>query len=85
MKYAYPGFAYDARILVHDCTEDDPYNKETLIAHYNFHNEMVQDYFRNRPQDLLVLNVAETDAYEKLCAFLGKPSNGKTFPWKNKT
>jgi hypothetical protein len=85
INYAYPGFAYDARVLVHDCETEDPYDKDVLIAHYNFHNQMVLDYFRSRPQDLLVLNVAEKGAYRKLCAFLGLPSNADEFPWENKT
>jgi hypothetical protein len=85
VTYRYKGFAYDARVLVHDCTEDDPYNKQILIDHYNFHNQMVRDYFRNRPQDFLVLNVAEKGAYPKLCNFLGRPCAREEFPWENKT
>lgn len=85
VDYAYKGFAYDARVLVHDCTEEDPYNKEVLIDHYNFHNQMVRDYFRNRPEDLLVLNVAEPGAYRRLCEFLEKPCTREDFPWENKT
>lgn len=85
VKYGYKGFAYDARVLVHDCTENDPYNKNILMDHYNFHNQMVRDYFRNRPQDLLVLNVAEEGAYRKLCNFLDRPCIREDFPWENKT
>lgn len=82
---AYKGFPYDVRVLVHDCTESDPYNKNALIAHYNLHNEMVRDYFRNRPDDLLILNVSEKGAYQKLCSFLGKPCVSEEMPWRNKT
>jgi hypothetical protein len=85
VTYRYKGFAYDARVLVHDCIEDDPYNKQILIDHYNFHNQMVRDYFRNRPQDLLILNVAEKGAYPKLCNFLGRLCAKEEFPWENKT
>ncbi|WP_190303294.1 MULTISPECIES: sulfotransferase [Methylomonas] len=85
VDYCYPGFAYDARALVHDVSEDDPYNKEILIRHYNFHNDVVMDYFRNRPDDLLVLNVAEKGAYKKLGDFLEVPCPADDFPWENKT
>jgi hypothetical protein len=82
---AYKGYPHDARALVHDCVEDNPYDRDTLIAHYNFHNAMVRDYFRHRPEDLLELNVGEAGAYRKLCDFLGKPCPSDQMPWENKT
>ncbi|MDA0714266.1 MAG: hypothetical protein O3B83_03280 [Bacteroidetes bacterium] len=64
---------------------DDPYHKETLLAFYRSHIEQVMTYFRYRPEDLLVINVAEEEAYEKLCAFIDRQPIYPTFPWKNKT
>lgn len=85
-EYCYKGFAYDTKVLVYDLPEDDPYHRETLLDHYRYHNKMVKDYFRNRPGDLLILDVSEPDAYQKLCEFLGKPySSSNIFPWENKT
>jgi len=83
--YVYPGFAYEANRLTYDTPPDDPYNKEWLIAHYEAHNKAVVEHFGHRPEDLLVLNVAEPGAYDALCAFLGKPATGQEFPWENKT
>jgi hypothetical protein len=83
--YCYKGFAYDTKVLVYDLPGDDPYHKETLIDHYNFHNKMVVDYFRNRPEDLLVLDVTKAGAHKKLCDFLGKPCDSLDLPWENKT
>ena len=83
--YVYPGFLYEANRLLHSTPADDPYNKDMLIAEYNAHNNAVLEYFRHRPGDLLVLNVAEPGAYDKLCDFLGKPRTGRAFPWENKT
>jgi len=65
--------------------DNDPYNKEILIGDYERHNETVIDYFRHRPVDLLVLNVAEEGAFQKLAGFLGKKSNRTEFPWRNRT
>jgi hypothetical protein len=56
-----------------------------IYAQYNAHNADVMEYFRHRPQDLLVLNVATPSAYDHLCEFLEKPHLGKEFPWENKT
>ena len=65
--------------------EDDPYNKELLIADYIYYNKTVQEYFSHRPNDLLVLNVAEKYAYQRLTGFLGVETDKAEFPWKNKT
>lgn len=83
--YHYQGFPYDTHTLIHNIPADDPYNRDILIAEYNAHNSAVQEYFRHRPADLLVLNVAEPDAYERLCRFLGRPCARKSFPWENRT
>lgn len=66
--------------------EDDPYNKKLLIQSYIDYNNRVIEYFKNRPDDLLILNVAEKSAYQKLCIFLNRtPAGAKKFPWENKT
>ena len=84
-RYVYPGFMYEANRLLYSTPEDDLYNRDALIAGYNAHNNAVLEYFRHRPEDLLILNVAESGAYDRLCRFLGKPCVGKEFPWENKT
>lgn len=81
----YPGWAYEANRMMSNTPESDPFNKELLIASYNAHNAAVSNYFGDRPNDLLVLNVSEPDAYNRLCDFLGKPRTEKSFPWENRT
>jgi|GEM_PF-4641571 hypothetical protein len=71
--------------LVFDTPDDQPYQKEGLIAHYENHNREVIEYFRHRPENLLVLNVAEKGSYKEFCDFLGVTSNRTEFPWNNKT
>lgn len=83
--YIYKGRPWHTNRLYSITPEDDPYNKELLIKDYIDYNRMVCDYFRHRPDDLLVLNIAEKEAYPKLCYFLGKPCKKKEFPWANKT
>mgnify|MGYP001071861441 CR=1 FL=1 len=46
---------------------------------------MVEDYFGHRPDDLLVLNLSQADAMQRLCDFLGKPYNGATMPRLNRS
>lgn len=61
------------------------YDKELYIEHYKMHNKIVIDYFKHRQNDLLVLNIAEKGAYQKLCVFLNIISDETEFPWENKT
>jgi len=82
-EYRYKGFLFDAHRLVYG--KVDMYDREYYMADYEQHNACVMNYFRNRPNDLLLLNVKEKDAYGKLCVFLGKPVVNKPLPWKNKT
>ena len=83
--YRYPGWAWDTHRAIHWTPSDDLYNREKMIEHYNFHNQTVLEYFRHRPNDLLVINLAEKGSYAKFCEFIGKQPVGKDFPWENKT
>lgn len=83
-SYVWPGFMYNV-VRVHGTQDDDPYNKEIMIAHYERYNQEVMGYFKDRPNDLLVINVAEKGAYRKFVDFLGVDSSCNDFPWENKT
>lgn len=83
-EYVWKGYAYNI-INVYGTTDDDPYNKETMIAHYERYNREVIEYFKDRSNDLLVINVAEKGAYQKFVEFLGVDSPYDDFPWENKT
>lgn len=84
-SYISPGAAYKFNRMLYDTPVDDLYNKAAMTASYEAHNRAVVEYFRHRPDDLLVLNVAEPEAFPKLCRFLGKPVEHRAFPWENKT
>lgn len=45
-------------------------HRERYIEVYENHNREVQDYFRQRPDDLLVVNWEKGDGWSELCAFL---------------
>lgn len=83
-KYVWPGFMYNV-IRTHGTSDLDPYNKEIMIAHYERHNLEVMSYFKDRGEDLLVLNVSEQGSYQKFSNFLGIDSTKSDFPWENKT
>ena len=47
------------------------------------HNREVLDYFRDRPGDLLTLDLAKDGRWEALCAFLGAAVPDEPFPHAN--
>lgn len=84
--YIYPGYLWRVRELVNGIVESDElYSKEFLIREYQDHNRRIQDYFRHRRSDLLVLNLADTNSMEMLCRFLGKPYTGQKMPKLNES
>lgn len=83
--YIEKGGPWRANRMFYDSPEEDPYNKDILIQQYVDHNKSVKEYFRHRPDDLLVLNVADKHAYKTLCDFLDVEPVRESFPWKNRT
>ena len=84
-QYCYAGYMYENIRAIYPTPDDDIYNKEMLIHHYEAHNQSVIEYFRHRPNDLLVLNISQEGAYQRFCEFLDKPCLRQSFPWENKT
>lgn len=58
-------------------------NEKLYISRLERHAREVQDYFKGREQDLLVMNVTEGDGWEKLCPFLGLEVPAGAFPRAN--
>ncbi len=83
--YIYPGYIYKLFTWTFNTPEEDPYNKNMLISNYEIYNAVVQDYFKFRPEVFLMINLSESNSYQKLCKFLGKPYHNETFPHENKT
>jgi len=83
--YIYKGRPWHTNRLVRNTPEDDLYNREILIKGYIRRNENIKKYFRHRHDDLLILNVADENAYAELCEFLGVEKKREKFPWLNRT
>jgi hypothetical protein len=82
--YIYKGYLWRVRELASGLTDDaDLWNKDKYIAEYERHNRRIIDYFRHRPNDLLVLNVAHQDSMQRLCNFLGLVYTGQIMPKEN--
>ncbi len=61
------------------------FDVEKFLAGYDRFTEQVIDYFKDRPDDLLVLNVTAGQGWDELCAFLNKPVPDLPFPKSNVT
>ena len=83
--YQYKGWIFEALQLVSGGSETDPYNKPRLIASYESHKEAVANYFRNRPQSFLTVNLSEPDSAERIVRFLGLPYTGQVMPHLNRS
>ena len=84
-NYIYKGFPFHSKMHLHNVSENDPYNKDSLIDYYVTHNKNVKDYFRHRSNDLLIINLKEKDSYVRFCKFLDIEQTKEHFPWENKT
>jgi len=79
--YRYKGFMYDFFVNVYG---KDFFSEEWKNVYSN-HIEDVKKYFKDRPDDLLCINVADDDSYLKMCVFLGKEPMREKFGWFKKT
>jgi hypothetical protein len=52
-------------------------------SHFVSHNQAVRDYFADRHDDLLVMDLAAGDGWPELCGFLGQPVPPYEFPHAN--
>lgn len=57
---------------------------DEVIDIYQKHNQEVKNYFKDKKNRLLIINVIDNEGWDKLCPFLNKPIPNKPFPHKNK-
>ncbi len=60
-------------------------NEDRYIKRYEDHSHTVREYFKDRPGDLLVLDLTKGDGWDRLCTFLKKEVPDEPFPHKNKS
>jgi hypothetical protein len=64
-------------------TDRENHIKRELMYKENKYNA-IKEYFKDRPNDLLVMNICEGEGWEKLCPFLGVSMPNKPFPFTNR-
>lgn len=57
------------------------FNEKRFSYVYDLHYRNVTEYFKDRPESLLIINICEGEGWEKLCPFLNLPIFDKSFPF----
>ena len=83
--YRYKGWMWENMQLKYGIDETTLYDYKIYTDHYERYNQIVREYFKYRPDDLLVLNLADSDAMKKLHEFLGFDFDGSKMPHLNKS
>src|SRR5262249_42052310 len=79
------GWLWRCHELIYGASEETVYDRELYIKQYETHCAGVVEYFRYRPEDLLILNLSEASAMDRLCEFVGRPRNGLAMPHLNRS
>ena len=58
--------------------------KKEYIDRFNSHIQSVKAHFKDRSDDLLIMNLKNGDGWDELCAFLDKSRPKGEFPHKNR-
>ena len=83
--YRQKGWIWDIQKVLYGIDEETLYDREIYKTHYIVHNETIIDYFRNRPEDLLVIDLSNSQAEGRLGAFLGAPGLRGFLPHLNRS
>ena len=54
--------------------------KDEIAKRFTMMYAEIKEYFKDRPNDLLVMNICAGEGWEKLCPFLGLPIPNEPFP-----
>ena len=83
-NYIYRGWIWEFHQLAFPVSEEDPFQRSILIDKYIEHSADIKDYFRQKSDRLLVLNLSEPNAYQEFIQFVGVDSPRSQFPWEKK-
>ncbi|MBU1224812.1 MAG: hypothetical protein KKA22_10170 [Gammaproteobacteria bacterium] len=87
MQFSYcdTGWLWRQHQMVYGVDESTLYNPDIYKQHYRNHNQKILEYFKCRPDDLLVINPSDSDAMQKLCTFLGHGVIDNAMPQENRS
>ncbi len=71
--------------LFTDLYGTDVFDDRRFASGYEMFVDGAREYFKDRPQDLLIINIVADEGWEKLCPFLQRPVPDIPFPKANVT
>jgi 3'-phosphoadenosine 5'-phosphosulfate (PAPS) 3'-phosphatase len=71
--------------LFADLYGTDVFDEQRFASGYERFVDGVRDYFKNRPRDLLIINIAAGEGWGEVCRFLERPVPDIPFPKANVT
>ena len=66
--------------LARSCAIGNEHAWEVFLTRYKQHNAEVREYFKHRPEDLLVLDMSRGAGWRELCPFVERPIPGLPYP-----
>lgn len=84
-NYIRAGWLFDVHTTIFGVSENNLYDRNILINAYNNHITDVLEYFKDRSNDLLVLNLGKDGSYNDFTKFINVSSPFDKFPHKNKS
>jgi len=85
LTYRQPGWIWKTFVLEYGDDDSTLYDRDRFIHNYEAHRQNVTEYFRHRPNDLLVLDISEPTAMDSFSGFLGLNADGLAMPHLNRT
>lgn len=83
--YNWKGWYWENHVGQFGPDESDIWDPQMWMSSYNDHNREVIEYFKGKPDKLLVLNLREPNAFETFCSFIGVKTSLDGFPHLNKS
>jgi hypothetical protein len=75
-------FSHRVHQIIYGRTEFHP---TVFLERYRKHNAQVLEYFRDRPYDLLIMDMDNGCGWKELCEFLNQPIPATPYPGRNVT
>ena len=84
--YIYKGYGWDVTKAKYPMINEENFNDKNIrISTYNKYNQDVINYFADKKNKLLVVDLSEPKAKEKIAKFIGRDLTNVEIPWANKT
>jgi hypothetical protein len=83
--HCYKGYMYEGYYANYGQFGIAPYEPTAYKNEYLKLNEAKRDYFKNRPNDFIEINLSNAEDFQRLCRFLHVKTDIKSFPHENRT